>query len=79
MTKKNTISVSEARTRFLEIIRKVEFGETIMITKRGDLVAKIVPTNSIPLFGFAPNVKINADLSLPLDLSWNEAELNVRK
>lgn len=36
------VSVSQARTRFSELIRRVAIGEQIVITKSGKAVAKLV-------------------------------------
>jgi prevent-host-death family protein len=36
-------SSTEARNRFGELLDRVEHGETIMITRRGKTVARIVP------------------------------------
>ena len=38
-----TIQASEAKTHFLRILDDVERGETITITRRGKVVARIVP------------------------------------
>ena len=59
----------KVKAKFFEIIRKVESGETVEISKGGNLVAKIIPSKSDPLFGFAPNVKVHGDLTKPLDLN----------
>lgn len=42
---KNTIGTFEAKTNFGKLIQKVSNGEEILITKRGEPVAKIVPLN----------------------------------
>lgn len=38
-----TVNVSDARTHFGELLRKVSRGETIRITRRGVPVAHLVP------------------------------------
>jgi prevent-host-death family protein len=38
-----TFSSTEARNRFGELLDRVAHGETIMITRRGKTVARIVP------------------------------------
>jgi prevent-host-death family protein len=38
-----TIQASEAKTRFLSILDDVERGETIIITRRGEPIARISP------------------------------------
>ena len=37
------IKVSEAKSRFSELLRMVEYGETIAITRHGKIVAHLVP------------------------------------
>ena len=36
-------SVTEARARFAELLRRVERGETVVITRHGRAVARVVP------------------------------------
>lgn len=38
-----TVGLSEAKTRFSELIRDVENGETITITRHGMVIARLVP------------------------------------
>ena len=38
-----TISISEAKTHFSEVIREVQNGSDYIITKRGKPVAKVIP------------------------------------
>ena len=38
-----TVRTTEARTHLAELLRKVENGETIAITRRGQTVAHVVP------------------------------------
>lgn len=38
-----TMSACEARTRFAELLDRIERGETIVITRRGRPVAKLAP------------------------------------
>ena len=38
-----TIQTTEAKARFAEILRKVEDGETVAITRHGKTVAHLVP------------------------------------
>ena len=41
-------SVAEAKAQLSAIIKMVETGETISITKRGKPVVKMIPTNALP-------------------------------
>lgn len=36
-------SVADAKARFSEVVERAEAGETVEITKRGRLVARVVP------------------------------------
>ncbi len=36
-------SIADAKARFSEVVERAEAGETVDITKRGKLVAKVVP------------------------------------
>jgi prevent-host-death family protein len=42
-----TIQASEAKTRFLRILDDVERGETVIITRHGKPVARIIPQAEI--------------------------------
>ena len=37
------MSAAEAKARFSEIVRRAEAGEEIVITRRGKLVARLIP------------------------------------
>jgi prevent-host-death family protein len=42
-----TISVTELKTRCLEVIREVEAnGKVVEITRRGEIVARLLPANA---------------------------------
>lgn len=38
-------SMTEARARFAELLRRVERGETVVITRYGRVVARVVPAH----------------------------------
>ena len=42
-----TIQTTEAKARFAEILRKVEDGETVAITRHGKTVAHLVPAKAL--------------------------------
>lgn len=42
-----TMQASEAKTHFLRILDKVEQGETIVITRHGRTIARIIPAPEI--------------------------------
>ena len=43
-----TVNLADAKTRLSELVNKAEAGETVCITRRGKLVAQIVPVPSKP-------------------------------
>ena len=43
-----TVNLADAKTRLSELVTKAEAGETVRITRRGKLVAQIVPVPSKP-------------------------------
>ena len=42
------VSVSEAKTRFTEILRRVEAGEEVIVTRHGKEIAQIGPRRAKP-------------------------------
>ncbi len=44
----STYTVAEGRTNFCAIIEMVEHGETVKITKRGKVVATVIPETETP-------------------------------
>jgi prevent-host-death family protein len=46
--KMQTVNLADAKTRLSELVTKAEAGETVRITRRGKLVAQIVPVPSKP-------------------------------
>ena len=42
-----TIQASEAKTQFLKILDDIERGETVVITRHGKNIARIIPENEI--------------------------------
>ncbi len=71
-TKPKEVSVTDAKAHFLELVRLVERGIVIDITKSGKKVARLTPPEDVmdtPLFGFAP-----AKILGSMELSGQEAE-----
>ncbi len=63
-----TVRVTEARQNFRELIRRVEMGEEIVLTRRGTEVARLVPVRrdreALPsLERFRASVQIDRPLS----------------
>ena len=76
------ISVTEGKARFLELVREVERGRVIEITKHGKTIACLAPADEAkaepPLFGFG-KVRILGDIVSPLgDADWTFDELNIK-
>ena len=66
---KNVVGTFEAKTKFTELIKRVDDGEEFLVTKRGQPVAKI-----IPLKGIIDNSIVNAAIDRIRILS-NDIEL----
>ncbi len=47
LTEPRTIQASEAKTHFLRILDEVEQGQSILVTRRGKTVARIIPEKQI--------------------------------
>jgi prevent-host-death family protein len=69
------ISAAEFKSKCLKLMDIVERERTqIIITKRGQPVAKLVPFLETPpsIFGYmAGTATINGDILQPLDVAWN--------
>ncbi|MBI9082299.1 MAG: type II toxin-antitoxin system Phd/YefM family antitoxin [Desulfobacterales bacterium] len=48
------INVKEARSRFSDLLNRVERGEEVVITRRGKKIARLIPTES---HGNLPSLK----------------------
>ena len=42
------VTVAQAKVRFLSLLDAVEAGETVVITRRGNAIAELVPRRSVP-------------------------------
>ena len=66
----SAVNVHEAKTRFSELLKRVQLGEEIIIAKAGKPVARLVPFAQYPSArkpGTAKAlVKIGADFDAPL-------------
>jgi prevent-host-death family protein len=73
------VSVSELKNTLLEVVRRVERGEVVEITKGGKAVALLSPRNnaSRPTTGFA-RVQVKGSLELPSQDFTYDVE-NLRK
>ena len=47
----DTVDITEARRRLSKLVRAAEQGESVVITRRGKEVARIVPAERKPLRG----------------------------
>ena len=72
-----TISTSELKAHCAQVVDEVaKHRSTVVVTKHGRPVAKIVPVVAKPknLFGFAKGlVTIRGDIVAPLDVEWESA------
>lgn len=71
-----SIPASQAKTHLLELLNTVDIkGESVIITKRGRPVAKLVPIEKAPprrIFGYMKgSVKITGDIVGPEPDIWN--------
>lgn len=73
-----TIPASELRAKCSEVLDRVYRGrETVVVTRHGRPVARIVPVDAQrkSLFGFAKGeITIHGDLVEPLGVCWAAAE-----
>jgi prevent-host-death family protein len=74
-----SVTVSELKNKLLEVVRRVERGETFEVTKAGKPVAVLAPRggSSRPVTGFA-RVEIRGSLDLPAQ-PWTFDVENVSK
>ena len=64
--KLRTVPLSEAKAKLSELIREVEAGTEIEITKGGVKVARLMPVQPVvPLFGFVKGIIAHDDLIEP--------------
>jgi prevent-host-death family protein len=70
-----TIAAGEFKAKCLELMDRVaSTGQSVVITKRGTPVARLVPIVERPatLRGFlGKRIEIEGDIVAPLDLEWN--------
>jgi prevent-host-death family protein len=66
------VSVAVAKNRLPELIRAVESGERVVITRHGKPVAQITPApaarRSVQLGGMADRIRLLAGWDAPIDL-----------
>ena len=76
-TKYKTISTSDFKAQCSQVIEQVAQGRgSVIITKRGRPVAKLIPAdeNQKPMFGFAKgSITIHGDIVQPIDVEWEAA------
>jgi prevent-host-death family protein len=72
---RNTIPAGEFKARCLGLLDQVaNSGETLVITKRGKPVAKLVPVVQTPTTSLRGSVQYHGDIVGPLGETW-DAEL----
>ena len=74
-----TITASEFKAKCLELLDEVaESGATLVITKNGRPVSRLIPYQELPQAPFGRDrdiIQIHGDIIEPLDAEW-EAETN---
>jgi prevent-host-death family protein len=51
-----SVNLKEARARLSDLVRTVEHGESVTITRRGKIVARLVPPKTAPSCKKAPDL-----------------------
>jgi prevent-host-death family protein len=46
--KRKQLSVSEAKSKLTELVRRAEAGEDVVLTRHGHPAVRLVPVNSVP-------------------------------
>jgi prevent-host-death family protein len=59
-----TVSLKEARKRLGHLVEAAERGESVVITRRGRVVARIVPPESRPLKGLPDLAAFRASIKI---------------
>jgi prevent-host-death family protein len=60
----STVNLKDARKRLSSIVAAVERGESIVITRRGKKVARLVPMRDKPLLGLPDLTEFRASLRI---------------
>lgn len=63
------VGVHEAKTQFSKLLRRVELGEEIVITRNKQVVAKLSPPDDVPIRRFgtgAGQIIVHGDFDEPL-------------
>ena len=60
----DTVNMKEARQRLSELVRAAERGESVVITRRGKKVARIVPADQKPLRGLPDLSEFRASIKV---------------
>jgi prevent-host-death family protein len=50
------VNLKEARVRLSDLVRAVEHGESVSITRRGRIVARLIPPEAMPACKKAPDL-----------------------
>ena len=73
----DTVNMKEARERLSELVRAAERGESVVITRRGKEVARIVPADQEPLRGLPDLSEFRASIKFR-GKSLSQAVINMR-
>jgi prevent-host-death family protein len=51
-----SVNLKEARARLSDLVRTVEHGGSVTITRRGKIVARLIPPETTPAYKKAPDL-----------------------
>jgi prevent-host-death family protein len=75
MSREHTIGAAAFKTRCLSLLDRVaETGESLLITKRGRAVARVVPARRTPVASLHGSVMVRRDIVRPILDTWDAAE-----
>jgi prevent-host-death family protein len=73
--KEKTIAAGEFKAKCLALLDQVELrGTTLVVTKRGRPVARVVPLRASPPNTLLGSLLYEEDLLSPVDVPWEAAE-----
>jgi prevent-host-death family protein len=70
VTKFKTVAAGEFKAHCLRLIDEVKTHGTLIITKRGKPVAKLMPLDPVPTQALTDLIEFQDDLISPIDTDW---------
>jgi prevent-host-death family protein len=72
MSREHTIGAAAFKARCLSLLDRVaETGESLLITKRGRAVARVVPARRTPVVSLRGSVTVRGDIVRPILDAWD--------